>query len=295
MAQFSRRVVWSLRAIGWWLLLAAVAALVFVPQPPPGLVYAFVAVVVGWALLAWLTEVDRPQTRDPAAKFVRRLLHSSPIEPQYDVAENIEEGGGTFFMTDAYRRFFQDFDQFAELMNGHFKNSPWRLQQIGDPFLKNFGDDYPQHGRRYDVFYNQVCIGDLEINPDFKYDTRNNPLVRSCVKLADVRLLPFDEIYRFLLAIAHNLSGGASESFAEAKQAIDTALLRALWDANPWGQSAGIGRSDKKSTAQLVGAAELTWRTSGSAAPYLEWRKRTEEHRADAQYDPGFEPPVPPK
>jgi hypothetical protein len=294
MAHFARRVGGWLRAIGWWLLLAAVAALVFVPQPPAELVYTFVAVVVGWAVLGSLTEFERPHSRYPARKFLNRLLDSSPIEPQHGAPAGADEGGFSFFMTDAYRRFFQDFELFAELMNGHFKNGPWRLQQIGDPFLRHFGED-AQHGRRYDVFYNQVCVGDLEINPDFKYDTRSNPAVRVCVELADVRLLPYDEIYRFLLAIAHNLTGGSSDAFAEARQAIDSALLRALWDAAPWGRSARNGQFDKEPGARLAGAARLTWRASGLAAPYLDWRRRSEEQRAEVPYDPGFEPPAPPK
>jgi hypothetical protein len=294
MGEFIGRFGSWLRAVGWWVVLAAVGALVLVPQPPPGLVYTFAAIVVGWAVLSWLTETGKPQAHDPPAKFLRRLLHSDPIEPRYRAAQSIEEDSPTFFMTDAYRRFFQDFDVFAELMNGHFKNTPWRLQEIGDPSLKHFGEDYPQHGRRFDVFYNQACIGILEINPDFKYDTRSNPIVRAYVGLAEARLLSYDKIQLFLTAIAHNLAGGTSESFAAAKQAIDAALLRTLWNANPWDQSESISSFDKKSTASPDAAGELTWRASGSAAPYLEWRKRSAEQRADAQYNPGFEPPAAP-
>jgi hypothetical protein len=50
--------------------------------------------------------------------------------------------------------------------------NPWRLQELPDPILRILGPaDEPAYGRRYDVFYNQIKVGDLEIKPHWDYRT----------------------------------------------------------------------------------------------------------------------------
>ena len=114
-------------------------------------------------------------------------------------------------------------------------NSPWRIQELRETTLETFDVKSPQYGHRYDVFYNKLKSGSLEIT-DFlnasgksQYST-GNPRVSANVVLDDVQLLPFEKMNEFLAALAVLLSSGIADEYTEVRRHVDATLSEA-WKA----------------------------------------------------------------
>ena len=106
----------------------------------------------------------------------------------------------------------------------------WRLQELPDTERKHVLSDTPQFGRRYDVFYNQVRLGTLEVSPGAGYDAKN-PDVHTSVQVEWVRLLPIGTIRAFLNGIALHVCrpDPITKEYGEARAAIEESLTDALW------------------------------------------------------------------
>src|SRR5207247_3963638 len=94
--------------------------------------------------------------------------------------------------------------------------------------LRTFDNDTSKQGRRYDVFYYQQRVGSLEIADTSGYTTEE-PRVCANVLIQDARLIPLDEVSRFLTSSAMLLSAGTGEEYAEARRNTETALTQAHW------------------------------------------------------------------
>ncbi len=70
------------------------------------------------------------------------------------------------------------------------------------------------------MFYNQQRVGSLEISDTSDYTT-DEPRVCANVLIRDARLIPLDEVSRFLTSIAMLLSTGTGEEYAEAKHNME--------------------------------------------------------------------------
>ncbi|HYV31248.1 MAG TPA: hypothetical protein VEO53_09115, partial [Candidatus Binatia bacterium] len=117
--------------------------------------------------------------------------------------------------------------------------------------------------RRYDVYYNQRRAGSLEMADTSGYTTEE-PRVCANVLIQDARLIPLDEVSRFLTNIAMLLSAGTGEEYAEAKRNMETALTQAHL---------------AKRIAALDAAPEVVVEVSflGSAATYIKLRARQDK------------------
>jgi hypothetical protein len=104
------------------------------------------------------------------------LLNSEPITPRHVPPTAVAEGWGSL-VTDKDRQFFEDFRDFAEVINSWLADkhvgSSWRLQELPDTELRLAGSDMPYFGRRYSIFHSQVGVGTLEVEPGFEYSTEN--------------------------------------------------------------------------------------------------------------------------
>jgi hypothetical protein len=93
---------------------------------------------------------------------------------------------------------------FADVVNWWFADehvgTDWRLQELPDTELRQNVSDMPQFGRGYDVFYNQVRIGTLEVSPGADYGSEN-PDVRTSIQLEWMRLLHVYTIREFLSSV----------------------------------------------------------------------------------------------
>ncbi len=114
-------------------------------------------------------------------------------------------------------------------------------------------------------------VGSLEIADTSDYTT-DQPRVRTSVLIRDARLIPLDDVSRFLTAIGTLVSGGTGEEYAEARRNIETALTE--------------GHETKKLKGMYV-TPEVVIEASflGSAVTYIKLRARQDkEAESRAQY-----------
>jgi hypothetical protein len=175
----------------------------------------------------------RPKLNKKAANA---LWRNNPIVPKHDPPK---AAGGELssLARDVDRRFFADFKDFADVLNGwlaeEFIASRFRLQDLpaGDRSINVDFSDGPRLGRSFAIFHNQTHVGTLEIAPAYKYTT-DNPSVLTNIQIDWARLLGFDELTGFLDAIAsHVVSGNyQSDESRDARQIVLHGLARTLWD-----------------------------------------------------------------
>jgi hypothetical protein len=204
--------------------------------------------------LGFTAHIWRTFRRGPKRKFLTKLLHGEPIRPKH--APSSLRNGIELFISDADRRFFSDFEIFADAVNHRFEpNEPWRLQELPDAELT--GREEPDYGRRYEIFYNQYSVGNLQIFAGHPYDPHDQQ-VGTEIELHYARLLPFAAIKRFVFAIANFTASGNSEEALRVYNALHETMLNELW------QHEFDPDLDSRNTG---GSIEL--RFSGSSAAFL--------------------------
>src|SRR5258708_23110302 len=84
--------------------------------------------------LGFTSYIWRTVRRGPKRKFLGKLINGKPITPNHtpsSLRNGIELG-----ITDEDRRFFSDFEMFADALNHRFEpDEPWRLQERPEPTL----------------------------------------------------------------------------------------------------------------------------------------------------------------
>jgi len=175
--------------------------------------------------LGFTSYIWRTVRRGPKRKFLDKLLNGKPITPNHtpsSLRNGIELG-----ITDEDRRFFSDFEMFADALNHRFEpNEPWRLQERPDAELT--GREEPEYGRRYEIFYNEYSVGNLQIFASHHYGPAD-PQVGTEIELQYARLLPFGEINRFISAIANFTASGNAEEAQRVRNTIHETMLNELW------------------------------------------------------------------
>ena len=77
---------------------------------------------------------------------------------------------------------------FADALNHRFEpNEPWRLQERPNAELTV----EPEYGRRYEIFFNEYSVGNLQIFASHHYGPGADPRVGTEIELQYARLLPF--------------------------------------------------------------------------------------------------------
>jgi hypothetical protein len=125
------------------------------------------------------------------------------------------------------------------------------------------------------VFHNQVRIGEIEIEPDWKYSTQN-PRVTTHVELDWVRMLAAGRIRGFLIDLAQHISEyrPGTVEYLQTNHEIDLALIGVLWETQEVSQ---YGFENEPGHGQIE--VEL----SGLASFYLERRQAFRNQAAKAQ------------
>ena len=179
-----------------------------------------VLVNLGFTSYIWQTV-----RRGPKRKILGKLLNGKPITPNHTPSSL--RNGIELRITDEDRRFFSDFEMFADALNHRFEpNEPWRLQERPDAELT--GREEPEYGRRYEIFYNEYSVGNLQIFASQHYGPAD-PQVGTEIELQYARLLPFGEINRFISAIANFTASGNAEEAQRVKNTIHETMLNELW------------------------------------------------------------------
>jgi hypothetical protein len=218
-------------------------------------VIVLVNVVVTIAL--WLEFTRRPSQPKLKRKFIKQLsdLRSTPITPKHQPPKTF--GGGP-----RDQLFFDDFADFANVVNQRLADwSRWRLQELPETSLPTVLSDQYTPGRNYAVFYNQAQVGKLGVAPGFY--RADHPDVTTHIHLDYARMLPFDTIRDFLKSIAGYTCCHDDKEYFQAQQAIDRAMMEALWRSN---QLDGWN-------FRLPDIGEINLQFSGLASAYLEHRE----------------------
>ena len=184
-----------------------------------------VLILLVLANLGFTSYIWRTVRRGPKRKFLGKLLNGKPITPHHSPPSL--RNGIELRITDEDRRFFSDFEMFADALNHRFEpNEPWRLQERPDAELT--GREEPEYGRRYEIFYNEYSVGNLQIFASHHYGPAD-PQVGTEIELQYARLLPFGEINRFISAIANFTASGNAEEAQRVKNTIHETMLNELW------------------------------------------------------------------
>jgi hypothetical protein len=195
--------------------------------------YDFLIILV--AITALMTfglwrSVNRPKYKQLKKKFRKALWESGPIEPKHNKPTFKPVG---FDRTEWTAKFFDEFDDFADVMNWYLADdASWRLQELSDTEVGT-AETGPMFGRTYAVFYNQIKVGKLEIHPGSYYGKKDRTITTH-VELYWVRLLAYDRLVAFLTGLASHVVDLDKQSgeYVAATNAINTATVKALWEDN---------------------------------------------------------------
>ena len=137
-----------------------------------------------------------------------------------------------------------------------------------------FARSSPAYGRRYAVFYNQAQVGEIELEPNYRYSTEN-PGVTLHIELNFVRLLPFETTRDFLTHVAENTFEyqRCTPEYFEMNQKIDLAMMHVLWKR----------RQISKFALDESGYGQITVELKGLASSYLEGSRRWRNKAAKTQ------------
>jgi hypothetical protein len=173
-------------------------------------------------------------------------------------------------------QFSSDFEDFANVINWHLVDyAPWRLQELPTFKLSKLAEVAPAYDRRYAVFHNQARVGEIELEPDYRYSTET-PGVTIHIELNWVRLLPFQTIRSFLTHVAIHTFGyerGTPEYF-QMNQKIDLAMMDVLWETQ---EISRFGMENEPSHG------EIEVQLKGLASFYLESRQIFRNQAAKAK------------
>jgi len=214
-------------------------------------------------------------------KAAKLLWDSDPITPRHERPKVIGDNHPSL-ASDADRRFFADFADFGDVVNWWFadeyRSSRWRLQELPTTELRIGFRDSPAYGRRYAIFHNQTRLGELEVQPAYKYSTEE-PQVYATIQIRWIRLLSITDVADVLDGFAVHVTEQKSKSdeYIAARQTIHYALTKALWDAH---------RISKYDDLDGTDWGELELNFHGSAEWYIVrrngWRQTRAENSAKA-------------
>jgi hypothetical protein len=190
--------------------------------------------ITSLATFALWRNTNRPTFKQLNKKFRKALWESNPVEPKHDKPK-FEPFRNVVAEWEA--KFFYDFADFADVMNWYLADdaisSPWRLQELPYTDVSRAGDDGPTPGRAWAVFHNQMEVGKLEIHGGVFYG-KDESDIYTRLELHWVRLLGYDEVAEFLTILATHVVDPKPQNseYVAATNAINAAMLKALWDSN---------------------------------------------------------------
>ena len=176
--------------------------------------------------LLWQRVIQRPGR--PKKKFIRLLRNGKPIIPAHRAPQTTEGD------SQSDRVFFEDFAWFGEVVNSwlsdeHVGASSWRLQELPETQLKlNHWQVGPQYGRSYQIWFNQVRLGRLEVSAGYPYSTETQNMY-AFIELENVRLLPFGTVEHFLGAISDHVNDENENARLKSQRLITDVMLQVLW------------------------------------------------------------------
>lgn len=159
-----------------------------------------------------------------ASKLQERLIETAPMSPVSLRPKSLDGVDFPNLVKARDRELYKEFDIFASVINDIYKDEPWRLQERRDANIPDPND--PTFGPRYQVFYNQVEVGGVDIFAHHKFKIEN-PVCYMNIEIEHVRLLPFGQVRGFVWTLCSNVTWDANREF---EKTIDQMLMEALWE-----------------------------------------------------------------
>lgn len=188
--------------------------------------------------MGWFFARRQSDRYGQSADDLAKLHHFSPIDPVHTPPSSLEARGVPSLVTDDDRAFFEDFREFGQIANASIlRDTPWRIQERDQANLMLSDHDDPEHGRTYDVFYNVLPTGRLELSASFDMTRglaasyREDRFVRLQLSIERPLSLPFKSVTDLLELLAAFVVARNAEDLAERSRAASRALQAVLWDA----------------------------------------------------------------
>lgn len=132
---------------------------------------------------------------------------------------------------------FKHFEGYADFVNGFadpnriYDIGPWVLERRESPDLALTMCDGPNFGLRYSIYYNDVMVGDVELDP-MSEEFREQQEKNSCFVTVEINPAPFIPYrhLRGLLSICSEPFGGRDRLIS-----INEAIQDVLWEVNRTG------------------------------------------------------------
>ena len=232
-----------MRTVLTWLAIGGAILAAYFAQTFFNLSNTQIAFVYGMVGLMWLNyeintlKESRPQLKK---KFVKDLLYSKPKTVKHNPPKNLTPDGKERYGAEKYDfECFLLFWFFGEAVNGELQDSATRIQEINstDLSLPPHSMDGPAYGRRYEIFYNQVKIGLLEIEansgwPPNKWD--KSVFAHIALDRVPVTALPHHAVRGFLGTIAGLVTSekkprGSTSEYEHASSTINYEVAETMW------------------------------------------------------------------
>jgi hypothetical protein len=183
--------------------------------------------------------------RDEKPKFKKKRLHdlfySEPIKVQHKPPNDLTPDGKQRWGAEDYDfECFRALWFFGQAANQHLEYARFRLQEIGETEISgDLSSDGPEYGRRYEIFYNQVKLGLLQImaRHERHFDKQDRSVYAEItIDGVPVTALPYENVYGFLVTIASLVTStsrrphdGPKTEYEAALSDIQYKLMDAMW------------------------------------------------------------------
>lgn len=180
----------------------------------------------------------KPSVVKEHAVLIKKLENGERKPAQHDRPQSLD-GRFKSFLTAGAQTTFEGFDYFAAILNQHIAE-PWTVEETGDTHIKDIMSDSPSLGRTYEVFYNGVKLGRVQVGEGLTIDGigkdinwhREHRSAYVILELDYLRFVPYDHAISLVSAV--ELFTGAFEtndiSRPRARSAATEALSGHLWE-----------------------------------------------------------------
>lgn len=151
----------------------------------------------------------KPSQTKELAGLIKKLDRRERRPAQHVRPHKVTDKGYESFATAGVRAVFEGFEYFGALMNQHVAE-PWTVEETGDTLVKDLRSDSPELGRTYQVFYNGVKLGRLQVTegtnlagafPEEMAWHRENRAAHALLNLDYLRFVSYDDVLSLVAAI----------------------------------------------------------------------------------------------
>jgi len=182
----------------------------------------------------------KPSQTKELAGLIKKLEQGERRPAQHVRPETVTDKGFHSFATAGVQAVFGGFEYFGALLNQHVAEA-WTIEETDDTRVKDIRSDSPELGRTYQVFYNGVKLGRLQVTEGsnmsgaFKVEIewrRENRAAHATLDLDYLRFIAYDDVLSLISAIELFVGPFENNDIARprAKANAAAALTGYLWE-----------------------------------------------------------------